>query len=420
MIKRTYSILIILIFVCSLVTNNCYAQLCFAFGDTIAKNYNPASIASADFNGDGKADLVTDNRNTNDVSIYLGTGTGHFGAPTNFNVGSNPQSLLTSDFNTDGKTDLAVVNQNSNSISILLGIGTGSFSAATNFTVGTTPGPIACADFNGDGIKDLAVGNFGSYNISLLPGTGTGGFGAATVVLDFSFSGHQPVSMISSDFNLDGKSDLAMTFYSVSNVYVSLGAGTGSFGAAIFFPVGSSPNVLSADFNLDGKADLATSNAGSSNVSVLLGAGTGSFSVATNYSVGVSNGGIVSADFNKDGFVDLAVNSAISPNLSILLGTGVGSFSSYTNYVVGVSEAICTADFNGDSMPDLGITSTNAYILLNCSPLGIKGFNDEQGFSVYPNPAANNITVGSNQLTENSQIQITDVLGNKVKSISTI
>jgi hypothetical protein len=53
---------------------------------------------------------------------------------------------------------------------MLLGTGTGSFGAATNFNVGELPRSVAAGDFNGDGTLDLAVASFGasSNGVSIL------------------------------------------------------------------------------------------------------------------------------------------------------------------------------------------------------------------------------------------------------------
>src|SRR5207253_166200 len=102
------------------------------------------------------------------VSVLLGTGSGSFGAATNFAVGTNPTSVAVGDLNGDGKPDLAVANYNSGNVSVLLGTGTGSFGAAPNIAVGTTPTSVAVGDLNGDGKPDLAVANFSSNNVSVL------------------------------------------------------------------------------------------------------------------------------------------------------------------------------------------------------------------------------------------------------------
>ena len=105
-------------------------------------------MTTGDFNGDGKLDLVTANIQSNTVSILLGTGTGTFGAPTQFSMGITPYSVAVGDFNRDGKLDIASANNSSNDISVRLGTGTGSFGAATNFGLGggTAPNSIVVAD----------------------------------------------------------------------------------------------------------------------------------------------------------------------------------------------------------------------------------------------------------------------------------
>ncbi|NCR02364.1 MAG: VCBS repeat-containing protein, partial [Microcystis aeruginosa L211-101] len=191
-----------------------------------------------------------------------------FSTPTNFSAGSGLYSVTVGDFNGDGKSDLAVANRDGNNVSVLLGTGTGSFGPATNFTVGNSPASVTVGDFNGDGKSDLAVANNSSNNVSVLLGTGTGSFGPAT---NFTV-GSGPFSVTVGDFNGDGKSDLAVANLLTNNVSVLLGTGTGSFGPATNFTVGSGPlSVTVGDFNGDGKSDLATANNSSNNVSVLLG-----------------------------------------------------------------------------------------------------------------------------------------------------
>ena len=51
---------------------------------------NPASVAVADVNGDGKPDLVVANHDERHVSVLLGNGNGTFRTPDTFATGSNP------------------------------------------------------------------------------------------------------------------------------------------------------------------------------------------------------------------------------------------------------------------------------------------------------------------------------------------
>ncbi len=60
------------------------------------------------------------NRNDDDVSVLLGDGSGSFGTPENFNVGTRPTSLTVGDFDGDNVEDLAVANELDNNVSVLL------------------------------------------------------------------------------------------------------------------------------------------------------------------------------------------------------------------------------------------------------------------------------------------------------------
>ena len=129
---------------------------------------NPSSIAEADFNGDGQADLVVSNGGDNNVSVLLGKADGTFQPAGVFPAGNNPSSVAVLDFNGDGKTDLALVNNVG--VNVLLGNGDGTFQVAKYFSAGAIPYAIAVGDFNGDGRADLATANFQDAEVSVLLG----------------------------------------------------------------------------------------------------------------------------------------------------------------------------------------------------------------------------------------------------------
>ncbi|WP_286825470.1 Calx-beta domain-containing protein [Microcystis sp. LSC13-02] len=324
----------------------------------------PYSVTVGDFNGDGKSDLAVANFGIgSNVSVLLGTGTGSFGTATNFSVGNSPISVTVGDFNGDGKSDLAVANYSSNNVSVRLGTGTGSFGTATNFSVGSGPFSVTVGDFNGDGKSDLAVANRNSNNVSVLLGTGTGSFGPAT---NFTV-GSGPFSVTVGDFNGDGKSDLAVANNSSNNVSVLLGTGTGSFGPATNFSVGNSPcSVTVGDFNGDGKSDLAVANNSSNNndnVSVRLGTGTGSFGPATNFTVGSGPFSVTVGNFNGDGKSDLAVASRLTNNVSVLLNADPTATVTITD----VSQPPISLTINDVTVTEGNSGTTNAVFTVSLS-----------------------------------------------------
>lgn len=115
-----------------------------------------------------------------------------FLTPRTYPAGTGPMSLASGDFNRDGRRDLAVANSGSNTVSILFGNGDGSFQAAVNYAVGTQPASIVAADFNRDGQTDLAVANNGSDNVSILVGVGNGTFLPAATYATGSAPTHWP------------------------------------------------------------------------------------------------------------------------------------------------------------------------------------------------------------------------------------
>jgi hypothetical protein len=79
------------------------------------------------------------------------------------------------DLDGDSKPDLAVANQVDGSVSVLPGTGTGSFGAATNFAAGAIPNSVAIADLTGDGMLDLVTANSDSDDASVLLDAPPGG-----------------------------------------------------------------------------------------------------------------------------------------------------------------------------------------------------------------------------------------------------
>jgi hypothetical protein len=136
---------------------------------------SPSSVALGDFNGDGNLDVSVANFGSarinftdSSASVLLGRGDGTFQDNTNFNAGTTPSSVAVADFNGDGKADLAVANEG---IAVFMGNGDGTFREAVNFAVSSSPWAVAVGDFNGDGKPDLVGANIDSANVSVLLNT---------------------------------------------------------------------------------------------------------------------------------------------------------------------------------------------------------------------------------------------------------
>jgi hypothetical protein len=276
-------------------------QVAYAVGS------KPSALVAGDFNGDGRIDLAVANSHDDDVSVLVGHGDGTFPSQVTYAVGFAPIALVAGDFNGDRRIDLAVVNSGSNDVSVLLGHGDGTFRNQVSYAVGSVPAALVTGDFNGDGRTDLAVANNNSEDVSVLLGNGDGTFRNQVRYP----AGTAPLALVTGDFNGDGRPDLAVanTDYASDYVSVLLGNGDGTFQSPVAYAVGSSPlSLVTSDFNGDGRPDLATANSTDQDVSVLLGlnktfAAPGAF-VTTLQSTPVV------ADLTGDGVDDVLVVNA--------------------------------------------------------------------------------------------------------------
>ncbi|HLM98589.1 MAG TPA: FG-GAP-like repeat-containing protein [Bryobacteraceae bacterium] len=289
------------------------------FSSTYRYDFNsgtPGALASTaglvvgDFNNDGKLDFAAGYQTSPGsgiVAVFFGRGDGTFQQPVKTTIPSGAVSLATGDFNGDGKLDLAVVTRtglgaSQDAILILIGKGDGTFSAPLSYPAAADVSSVVVGDFNNDGKPDLAVVNtYGgtgdpSSTIGFLLGKGDGTFTTGTSI---------PIPdlfvIAVGDLNHDGKLDIAAGTTGGLTIFLGRGDGTFTTGAVYSNVAGSS--VLT-DLNGDGNLDLLLGTA------YLPGNGDGTFqppvplfgNSSSFYSLG---GPLIAADLNHDSKIDL-------------------------------------------------------------------------------------------------------------------
>ena len=337
----------------------------------------PEAATVADVNGDGKADIISSNEETGDVTILLSNGDGTVGVPTvGYATGGYPyQSAIVADFNGDGFADILVPDGDF-SLAYLKGYGDGTFRAALDYyTPVTTNGytesyGVATGDFNGDGIPDVVIGNY-SYNSS---DSGITVFlsrpdGSTRPGVQYG-SGEYFFFVTVADFNKDGNLDIAAANEGSGVVQIFYGKGDGTFttGPTLATDTASSApyDLVAADFNGDGYPDLAVVNyVGSTNsdVGILLNDGTGNFKPAVPYALSTwAWQGIAVGDLNGDGKLDLAVPLFDGSSVAMLFGNGDGTFQEpETDVALGANypQSVVIADLNGDKIMDMAVALDN-------------------------------------------------------------
>jgi glucose/arabinose dehydrogenase len=312
------------------------------------------------------------NSGTDSVSVLLGLGNGTFRSAVNYGVvGDQPKSVVLADFNGDGRLDLLTANQgDAGTVSILYNNpnSVGTFQPAV--VVAGVPGSheVVSADVDLDGDLDIAVAGWGGSTIRVLLNSGSGVFSSSN---SFIYNvGNAPHSLQFGDFNKDARPDLAVANTNSNSVTILLngvaGAAAGTFTATSTYSVGGGPHSIRlADVDGDGNLDLATANQNSDSISLLLGEGDGTFTPTTELGTGPVPKGIAIADVNGDGLLDLLTantagnypdnsNNPGGDSISILYGEGQGAFSAPVTVTTGNTPfAVIAADFNADGLLDL-------------------------------------------------------------------
>jgi len=230
-------------------------------------------VAVADFNSDGKLDVVTDSWGNNQIIMLFGDGAGALELPgRRFDTGRRPyQRLRTADLNRDGKADVITTDLDQNAVSILLGDGKGGLHDAPGspFVAGIYPWAVAVDDLNGDGNADLVILPYArditdpkQLVATILLGDGKGGFAARRGSAPSLVGCEGPDRVATGDLNGDGLRDIAVTCAQNNKVMLFAGSRNGEFQRIeLDVPTGWS-GIGVADLNGDGKDDIVISNNG--------------------------------------------------------------------------------------------------------------------------------------------------------------
>ncbi len=329
---------------------------------------DPISIAAADFNGDGKPDLVVADSGNNSISVLLNTGTGTFSAAVQYKVGNSPSAVAAADLNGDGIADIAVTNAGDNTVTVLINSGSGTFSTGGTYATDSSPSSVAIADFDGNGFNDLAVANRGGNDVSILLNQGGGTFATAAnycvVVVSgacSSVAAVSPVSVVAVDLNGDGKPDLAVASLAQS-VVTLVNNGSGVFALTAQSSASRAPQAIAAgDFNKDGFQDVVVADNTANSFEIFNGNGTGNLAAPLRFLSGSQPIAIATGDFNKDGKLDVAIVNNSDNDVAVVLGNGDGTFQDIESYISGSNvRSVALGDFNGDGKTDFLVSNSSA------------------------------------------------------------
>ncbi len=260
-------------------------------------------IAINDIDGDGKLDLIVGIKYTNVISIFRNTsssGSISFATAVNFSSGNEPYFIAINDFNGDGKSDIVTSNKSSNDISIFENTSSsGNINMNTSFTLAAAgvPHGIIAEDLDGDGKSDICVNSYNNVNIIIYRNIYNNGslssssFSSATTVS--TGTGNNPVGLAAKDLDGDNKIELICTYQSSGILGIfrnTSSSGSISFASASTYTSGTTArSAYVNDMNGDGKPDIVCANIGSNDLAVFQNnssSGNISFSSACTFSAG--------------------------------------------------------------------------------------------------------------------------------------
>jgi hypothetical protein len=329
-------------------------------------------LAVADFNGDGKPDVLS---MPSGIVIMFNRGDGGFGPPlplaiSNGAPANDPSEKVYTgtcapgDVNLDGKADIVVLQERvkthgsessySHEVMTYLGNGDGTFRSTRPTTVDEFFNHLVLKDVNGDGRLDALIFWTGIFNnhARLLFSNGDGTFSL-------------PIALprnpdLIADFNGDGFADYVTNVGSALVGYVLLtnNHGNGTFKDDILETWNRRP-IAVGDFNHDGKPDLVDAGYYPGTARMRLGNGNATFTDLPRFTLeGIQDSTkTVTADFDGDGNLDLAFEN------QVMLGKGDGTFRElvacvaarppFSDYEKRPSVELAAADIDGNGSDDL-------------------------------------------------------------------
>jgi hypothetical protein len=346
---------------------------CYGCGNITPTEFSNG-VVSADFNGDGFADVValstvqpSVSQAPSNIKAYLSTAAGAFAAPVSTPDGFNPLYLASADLNGDGLMDVVTASFDDGALGVFFNNKTsaGSFNPAL---VLNSPGAsqVAIADMNGDGLPDLVSADF---NVSLFVQTSPGTFAAP---IGLYAGGANWVAL--GDLNGDGAADVALTDSVGVKVLMHTGAAASTTFAAPVSVFTQSPNANVAGGNIiaigdvdgDGLNDLVITDPGPTGgmgtaVYILIQnpASHGTFLTPVGYAIATQDRpqSILLRDLQGTGKLDIVIGGQKFVTVLLHDPANPGKYLPANIYPAAGANEIAIADINGDGKLDIVVSN---------------------------------------------------------------
>ncbi len=327
----------------------------FIPGDEYAVGWQPWTMCSADFTGDGAPDIVVGGGDLDSVFFFVNDGTGMLLEGLRSDIAGEIHGFAAADFDADGDVDLVFpFGLYYHDFGILINDGSGNFTRGPDVTSDYQLGTLSAFDANGDGYVDLATGHpqVSADYLSVYLNDGSGGFQEPIIVEYDNATG--PFAIHSADIDRDGDIDLTGARDGVLRVYPNDGSGNFGLPIATVMPHGIGGYRDFGDFDGDGYLDVV-SNSGSFLIA-MLNNGDNTFTHCFDYPSPPNQLECHAVDLTGDGVLDIAqvIGGQEVDAVLIMKGTGGGYFEEVGYYDADDYPHRGTmADYDGDGDVDI-------------------------------------------------------------------
>jgi hypothetical protein len=409
------------------------AEAQFGSQQIITTNANGASsVYAVDLDGDGDIDVLSASVGDSKIAWYENTdGLGKFGSPQIITTNAEgARTVYASDIDADGDMDVL-------SSSLESGIawyentdGLGSFGSPQNISTEYFASSVYAVDLDGDGDMDVITSSDSPFpddnysNIAWYENTdGQGSFGSQQIITTDA-NGVNSVYAIDIDGDEDmdvlasARDDNSITWYENTD-------GQGSFGLPQIITINANgaSSVYAVDLDGDGDMDVLSASIVDNKIAWYENTdGLGSFGsqqiITTNAEKAFS---VYATDLDGDGDMDVLSASFEDDKIAWYKNTdGLGSFGSQQIITTNADNArsVFAADINGNGDMDVLSASYGDDKIAwyeNSVTLSVNE-NSFLNFSIYPIPAADNLTIHSKSTIV--QVEIYNEKGQLVMSIS--
>lgn len=271
-----------------------------------------------------------------------------FELPLPLPVGSDPAAIVSADFDGDGAADVAVANRSAGTVSVLWGARGGGFLPPVAVAVGRQPVDLLAADVAGDSRPELLVADAGNADVRMLT------YDAAVgLTLSAKTAVASPAQHLVALPRKGGGLELAALGASGTGSSLLTALSGQLTRRADFVVEGKVSAVAALDIDADGQPELVLAHPDRGPLTVRSRVGS-DFGPSRELSVQGTPFGAVAADADGDGLIDAVWGDAAAGGLRVTLSqASEAALIPLPPLATAAAAAVAVADLNGDYVPDL-------------------------------------------------------------------